>query len=195
MDYLLTLLDCMGKYQAAINAAATIGIFFVALMTFIDNWKLRRANTKPRVVAYLEQDSHFVNFLNFSLENVGHAAAHNVSICIYADEEDFASHGVQIRKGNGRTPIGTFPKGGKIKTELGSRKKLFKDSGLKPFEVVIDYEDIKGKKYRECFSLNVLQFSGNLGAKAPSVEYEMVDTLKKIEQHLEKIFRCGSSQN
>ena len=48
MDYLLNL---MGKYQATVTAFATIVIAVVTLITFMENRKLRKAQTKPRIVA------------------------------------------------------------------------------------------------------------------------------------------------
>lgn len=191
MDYLLNFFSFMGMYQAAITAFATIGIFIVAFMTFMENRKLREISTKPRVVAYLEQDSRYVNFLNLSIKNIGYAAAHNVSIWINADKEDFSFHEVRIRNESDRKPIGTFPHGSKIMTELGFGHVLFKEPRLKPFEIVIEFEDMKGKKYRECCLLDISQFGGGLGTLAYPAEHEMAEALKNIGKHIENVSRGG----
>lgn len=187
MDYL----SFMGMYQAAITAFATIGIFFVAFMTFMENRKLRKINTKPRVVAYLEQDSRYVNFLLLSIESIGHAAAHNVSIWINANEENFLFHDIRIKNDSNRKPIGTLPHGSKIKTELGFGHALFKEPRLKPFEVLIKYEDMEGKEYRECCLLDISQFDGGLGTLAYPAEHEIAVALGNIEKHIKNVSRDG----
>ena len=66
--------------------------------------------------------------------------------------------------------------------ELGSRCTLFADPLMKPFSVVIEYEDVDGHPYEKRIVLDVKQFDG-LAWSGASVAWRQMEALEGIAKH------------
>lgn len=174
--------------QGPVTALATVVIAVMAIVTgaltyalIRENRILRKAGTEPNVVAYLTTHARRPTMTNFVLANIGEGAARNLRFRFEADEQDFASHKVRLNNSCDRAAIGVLPQGEKIEAFFGGHE-LYLNSKLKPFRVVIEYEDIKGRRRISTHSLDVSQFDG-FSILGESAEHDIAEALKKIEQH------------
>ena len=192
------ILSLLAPYQAAITAIATIVIAASAVVTTIltrklarENELLRKAGTEPEVIAYLEMHPYLWNILNFVLANVGHGPARNVRFLFEEDEEDFCNHEVRLRNEESRKDISFLPQGESIHLFFGGSIQTLREPRLRPFNVLVEYEDMKGRQRRATYRLDVSQFFGFPTAGHPP-EQEIADALKKIEGHLNNVSRTFS---
>ncbi len=137
-----------------------------------ENRLLRKADSEPRVVAYLA-----------NLSNVGRGAARNVSFRFLTSEADFESHGVSVSNTPDRRPLGFLPQGETYAVLFGAVDRLLGKPRLRPFHVAVSYQDLDGKPRSEKFLLDAGQFEGFRSLGAPP-EQEMAESLKKIAGHL-----------
>ncbi len=203
MEWLFNFLD---SYQAAITAIATIVIAMSAVVTTAltrklarENELLRKAGTEPEVIAYLESGFHS-GFTNFVLANVGRGPARNVKFRIQSDdprlsgdEESARKKGVFLRNIHERTAISFIPPGESVRALFGASRLLVQESKLPPFEVSIEYENMRGKRYTGTTKLDISQFLGLLPETISSSEREIVKALERIEGHLGDVSKHVSS--
>ena len=174
----------------SINAVATLIIAISAAVTVFltralvrENRLLRKAGTEPEIVAYLAIHPLYQTFLNFVLANVGRGPAQNVRFKLAANSEDLEARDVALRNSVDRKPISFLPQGENMCVYFGNTVDVLKEPRLSPFDVFIDYEDMKGRKHRRTCRLDVAQFVGfSLLGDPP--EKEVANSLKKIEGHL-----------
>ena len=192
-------LNFLASHQVAITAIATIFIAVSAVVTTIltrklarENELLRKAGTEPEVIAYLEIHPHLWNIFNFVLANVGQGPARNVRFLFEGDEEDFRDHGVRLRNEEERKALSFLPQGESIRLFFGSAITIFTEPRLQPLNVLVEYEDMKGRRHRATYRLDVSQFF-EFSTVGQTPEQEIADALKKIEGHLNKVARAFSS--
>ena len=184
--------------QGQVTALATVLIALMAVVTGVltyalirENRLLRKAGTEPDVVAYLTTHPRHPAITNFVLANIGEGAARNVRFRFKADEQDFASHRVRLNNSCNRAAISMLPQGEKIEAFFGGHE-LYQKNKLRPFSVVVEYEDIKGRRRVSRHSLDVSQFDGFSVLGEPA-EHEIAEALKKIEKHLNR-FASGTTR-
>lgn len=117
---------------------------------------------------------------------MGSGAALNVRFRLEGDEDDFSKHRVTLRGTSG--PINFISRGESEVYELGTTRSLFgrspDDSPMKPFSLLVEYEDVDGKPYTKRIMLDVRQFKG-LAWLGRSVARRQMDALEKIAKNLE----------
>ncbi|MHA1567781.1 MAG: hypothetical protein ACTSX7_20905 [Alphaproteobacteria bacterium] len=180
----------MNSQLGIVTALATVTIAIAAVVTakltaslISENRLLRKAGTKPDVVAYLTTDPRYKNMVNFVLANIGQGAARNVRFTFNATEGELAAHNVQITNNVERKAIGILPQGERIEVFFGTGHELFQGTRLPLLEVSLEYEDINGKPHKSVDELDVSQFVGLITLGVPA-EHEIAEALKKIEQHM-----------
>lgn len=142
-----------------------------------ENRKRREAAKKPRILVKLKPDADSGSFIQLVLSNVGPGAALIVGFSLKGDEEDFSKRGV-ITRGTS-APINSISPGESEVYEFGVKHALFGDSPLKPFSVLIEYEDVDGEPGEERIALDVRQFKG-LGWRGHSVSWRQMSALERI---------------
>ena len=194
-------LNFLASYQGAITAIATIVIAASAVVTTIltrklarENELLRKAGTEPEVVAYLDIGSYFINFV---LANVGQGPAQKVKFSIESDDFRFSDdlpseQKIFLRNNTERTAISFLPQGENIRVVFCFDRILFAKPKLPPFDVLIEYENIKGKAYKKTVKLDISQFLGFASPPPPQIETDLVNVLKKIEKHFNNASRTIS---
>ena len=187
------ILKFLNMHQAEITVIATIFIAVSAIITAVatktlarENKLLRKAETEPKVVAYLTLDPIYWGCFNFVLANVGRGPARNISFKFDADHQEFKNHDVALKNSADREAISFLPQGESISVFFGSSIDLYKDPRLKPFDVIIKYDDMSDKHRCERCRIDVAQFEGFTSLGKPP-EQEAADSLKKIEGHLKQI--------
>ena len=196
-----SILQFLTSYQAAITAIATIVIAASAVVTTIltrklarENELLRKAGTEPEVVAYLDIGSYFINFV---LANVGQGPAQKVKFSIESDDFRFSDdpppeQKIFLRNNTERTAISFLPQGENIRVAFCFDRILFAKPKLPPFDVLIEYENIKGKTYKKTVKLDIAQFLGFASPPPPQIETDLVNVLKNIEKHFSNASRTIS---
>ena len=198
------LLDVFSQNSGVLTAIATLVIAVSAVFTAIltrslarENQLLRKAGTEPKVVAYLTPElGSYVAHVNLVVANIGQGPAQNVSYRIVAKEEDFKRYNIPFLKHDAQPMIAFLPQGERIRALLvthelfgrGAGEDKPNDSPMPPFDVTVDYENLKGKALAGTFRLDVSHFA-NMGGPVVAPEHVVAEALKKIERHVEKFTR------
>lgn len=186
------------EYGDAITAIATVVIAYVTFILADENRRLRKAGTEPEVVAYLTPHQDGTGGINFVLANIGQGPARNVRFELEYDEEDFSSHGVKLLKNSDRTAISVLPQGEKLSSLFGISFELAKGKDkeqpqppLKPFDVIVTYDNLNGKPVRSTQTLSVAQFLGLPGYASKPYLKEISDSLKNIDKSLASLAKTA----
>ena len=202
MDILTEFINALDQNAAALTVFAALvtaaATFAIAALTFVlarENKKLSKAGTEPEIAAYLAPGPDGNGAVNFVLANIGQGPALNVKFSLECDEDDFSNHDVKIQNSPDRSAMTIIPQGEKISVLFGVSFVLYgndnpnSDQILKPFKVITNYEDLRGKRHVSVNEIDITQYSGLRGLMAKPANREIADNLKKIEQHLAKISR------
>ena len=195
-------MEALNEYAAIIQALATVGIIIVTTgllcattkmaiasketseatkLLADENRRLREDAKKPLILAKLKPMAEHGDFLQLVLENLGQGAALNVRFRLEGDEEDFAKHEMTHVRGTA-VPINFMSRGESETYELGAVRTLGSEPRMKPFSVVIEYEDVDGKSHENRLVLNVKQFE-DLAWRGASVSWRQMEALEKIAKH------------
>ena len=164
----------------AISAGITV---FLTWRLICDNRNLAKVGTEPEVVAYLVEDP-FQPFTNFVLANVGRGPAKNVEFKL--DLEGCHYNRIVLRNEPNRKPYGFLLQGERREVPFGDHR-LFgageerEKNALRPFKVVVKWQNLKEREFEATFMMDVRQF---LGIPPNSSLY---DPLSKIASSLAKI--------
>ena len=192
--FIQVVLIALNEYAALIQALATIVLIAVTVglarsskktsettkLLANENRKLREDAKKPQVSAKLKPMAEHGDFIQLVLNNLGRGAALNVKFRLEGDEEKFKSHKMTVR--GGLAPINFMSQGESEIYELGPGRTLFDDPRMKPFSVVIEYEDVDGQPYEKRIVLDVKQFDG-LAWSGASVAWRQMEALEGIAKH------------
>ena len=181
---------CLLPYSQFITVISTIVIAISAMITVFLTWRLTRDNrnlakvgTEPEVVAYLASDP-FQPYTNFVIANVGRGPAKNVEFEFDLEESHY--NRIVLKNEPDRKPHGFLLQEEKREIRFGDRR-LFGDGGdreknaLRPFQVAVKWQDLRGRKFDDTYILDVRQF---LGIPPTS---SLFDPLLKIANSLTKI--------
>lgn len=186
MEDFTHILNFIQKYDLAILLSSVffgVTALYTRRISKITRDTFDRDN-RPDVVVYLESGKYNIQFLEFSLENVGRGHARNVRANIDISEEEISKHGIRIKSQfPDASPITVLPPNSKRSTFFGiSHEGCL---SLKPTKVNVTYEDMKGKKYNEIFTLDASEFEG---LSPPHIaENQIANSLKNIDDHIKLI--------
>ena len=197
-------LNTLNEYAALIQALATVGLILVTIgllwatakmakssketseatrLLAEENRRLREDSKKPLVLAKLKPNPEHGDFLQFVLENLGRGSALNVRFRLEGDEKDFVKHEMMPLRGTAE-PINFMSPGASDTYELGAARTLFERPLMKPFPVLIEYEDVDGQPSEKRIVLDVKQFDG-LAWPGASLGWRQADALEKIAKHFD----------
>ena len=156
-------------YATVITVISTAVIAISAVITAVLTWRLiadnrnlARVGTEPEVIAYLAADP-FQPFTNFVLANVGRGPAKNIEFELILEEYHYDR--MVLRNEPNRTPQEFLLQGEKREMLFGDHR-LFgtgeerEKDALRPFEVVVKWQNLRGRKFEDTYILNVRQFLG-----------------------------------
>ena len=164
----------------AISAAITAALTWRLIC---DNRNLTKVGTDPEVVAYLAADP-FQPLTNFAFANVGRGPAKNVEFEFVLEECHYGR--ILLRNEPNRKPHGILLQGEKREMLFGHHR-LFgageerEKNALRPFQVVVRWQNLRGRKFENAYMLDVRQF---LGIPPTS---SLFSPLSKIASSLAKI--------
>ena len=156
-------------YSQVVAVISTATIAVSAAITAILTWRLIRYNrrlskvgTEPEVIAYLAADP-FQPFTNFVLANVGRGPARNVEFELALEVDQYDR--MVLRNEPNRKPQGFLLQGEKTEMLFGDHR-LFgigearERNALPPFEVVVKWQNLRGRTFEDTYTLDVRQFLG-----------------------------------
>jgi len=183
-----SIFECLNRNSGSVTALATIAIAALTWLLAIENRRLRKAGTEPKVVAYLLPHPDGTGAINFVVANIGQGPAKNVRFELDFDESDFVQHEAQLFNDKRRVRTNILPQGEKISALFGISYKLAgidnKQEILKPFTVNITYDDLRGKLRTSTHILNVSQFLGLKGLFGKPTIREIADSLEGINNNI-----------
>jgi hypothetical protein len=172
----------VSAFAAVVLMATTIVYAIYTWQLTIENRLLRKAGTDPQVVACATINPRVFAAIDFVIKNVGRGAARNISYKIVSGGEQLKGRDVRL------LPEGVcfafLPQDDQLSASMGMGWDLLKEPAIKPFEVVVNYEDMEGNKCSGRFRIDVGQFEGLGRLGAPPGE-QMADALGKIASAIE----------
>ena len=181
--YLLPYSQVITVVSTAIIAISAVVTAALTWRLICDNRNLAKVGTEPEVVAYLGADP-YQPFTNFVLANVGRGPAKNVEFNLDLEEHHY--NRIILRNEPNRKPHGFLLQGEKKEVLFGDHR-LFgageerEKNVLKPFRVVVKWQNLRAQKFEATHILDVRQF---LGIPPTS---SLFDPLSKIANSLTKI--------
>lgn len=173
----------------AINAASTVVIALFTLFLWLENRKLRRAGSEPRIVAHFEIHPSGNGAVNLALSNIGTGPALDVSFQILLDASVYDERHLLVRRVEHRAPLTLISQGEKVSFGFGVGPDLFKGGrALPPFEVLVKWRPaLCGNQFESRCTLDISQFAGLPGLVEKPPVYKISDQLGSVSQSLEQI--------
>ena len=169
------------------TATIAVSAAITAILTWRlirDNRRLSKVGTEPEVIAYLAADP-FQPFTNFVLANVGRGPARNVEFELALEVDHYDR--MVLRNEPNRKPQGFLLQGEKAEMLFGDYR-LFgigearEKNALPPFEVVVKWQNLRGRTFEDTYTLDVRQFLG-----VPPTSLSILLLFSKIASSLAKI--------
>ena len=172
-------------FQALFTLALVVFTVILAIATKqlanVSRMAQEEAN-RPKVSARLKHSSDHGSFIRLVVMNIGRGPAVNLSIKLDGDEDDLK----RILFRGTSAPIAFLSNSDSDIYSMGSRVNLFADPEMKPFSVVLEYDDLNGKSYMNKVELDMKQFKG-LAWQGASVAWRQMDALEKIKKQVEHL--------
>jgi hypothetical protein len=176
---------------SAVVALSTVVYAVLTALLVSETRQMRRAQTEPKLVAFIEPREEFVNFGHLYIENVGAGPAFDVSFDLIAKEED---EGAKLLV-NDFTKSRFFSTGVDYvgaSQKLRSRYTSFTEEYEKKIQAVLtvrlSYRSSTRTQYTDTYSIDLSQFEGAGGLGTPSL-YSIAQSLKKLQEDVHSVTR------
>lgn len=184
LDYMATVL----------SGFSTVVIALLTVFLWRENRLLRKAGSKPSLVAYFEPHPDGTGGLNISIANVGSGPARNVYFQFIGESESFASYDLILDCTTKRGPITLIPQGEKISILFAIGYQLFKpkksDSKepMPPFSVRLEWASLDGSNSKsEDFLLDVKPYADLPGLISKPYLLKIVDSIDGVGKSVYKL--------
>lgn len=174
---------------SGVVALSTVVYAVLTALLVVETRQMRRAQTEPKLVAYVEPREEFINFAHLYIQNVGPGPAFDVSFKLTAKKDD---EGAQLL-------IDDFSKSRFLETgveyigptqRMRSRDTAFTQEFDKKIKAILNielsYRSSTGKKYSDKYSIDMSQFEGAGGLGIPHL-YSIAQSLKKFQEDFHRI--------
>ena len=169
-------LDWLATYQGAVSAISTCIIALSSIVTayltwnlFRENRLLRKVGAEPEVIAYLAEGIQEKLEINFVLMNVGRGPARNIEVQLdgidRTPQGSFLGNAPALRNNPDRKPIDFLPESEQWRVWFGSGPILLEEPKLPPFDVIVRWQNLKGKRFCHKYQLDVAQFIGTISPR------------------------------
>ncbi|MFP4386913.1 MAG: hypothetical protein ACLFP8_07630 [Alphaproteobacteria bacterium] len=189
-EFLIGTLSFLDAYDGLITSIATGFIAYLTYHLVQENRILRQVGTEPEVIAYLIPHPKGHGGINFIIENIGLGVAKNLSFSLECDQDDFASHNVLLNNDPARTQFAFLPAKEKISALFGVSFELAGSNcngeWLKPFDVILEYQDIKNRKHKKKYTLDLSCYRG---LKGGTLDEPTIETISKSLANIDKNFQ------
>jgi len=174
---------------SAVVALSTVVYAVLTALLVTETRQMRRAQTEPKIVAFVEPREEFVNFAHLYIKNVGAGPAFDVSFELKAKPED----------DGGKLLIKDFSVSRFLETGIdyiGSNQRIQSgytafteefDKKIKAiFTVTIKYKSSTNLQYCDSYTIDMSQFEGAGGLGTPYM-YSIAQSMKKLQEDVHKI--------
>nr|VFK59535.1 MAG: hypothetical protein BECKUNK1418G_GA0071005_100750 [Candidatus Kentron sp. UNK]VFK68683.1 MAG: hypothetical protein BECKUNK1418H_GA0071006_10052 [Candidatus Kentron sp. UNK] len=174
---------------SGVVALSTVVYAVLTALLVVETKQMRRAQTEPKLVAYVEPREEFINFAHLYIQNVGPGPAFNVAFKLSGNKDD---EGAQLL-------IEDFSKSRFLDTgveyigptqRMSSRDTAFTQEFQKKIKAIlyveISYRSSTGRKYFDKYSIDMSQFEGAGGLGTPHL-YSIAQSLKKLQEDFHRV--------
>lgn len=203
MEWMVSGLQTMVSWTFIESLAQTVSgfsTFFIAILTLFllyENRKLRKAGSRPWVVAYIEPHPDGTGALNICIANIGTGPARDVSFSIDGDAQEFERYKLILNVATTRPPIPLLPQGEKISFLFAIGYNLFKrqepggitiDQPLAPFNIRTQWRALnRREEYSDSFSMDVRAFDNLPGIVSKPYLLQIVESIDKIGEEIKSL--------
>jgi hypothetical protein len=190
------MIELLQQYQeiatlifSAVVALSTVVYAVLTALLVTETRQMRRAQTEPKIVAFVEPREEFVNFAHLYIQNIGAGPAFDVSFHLKTKPED----------DGGKLLINDFSVSRFLETgidyigsnqRMQSRYTAFTDEFDKKikaiFTVTIKYKSSTNRQYCDSYTIDMSQFEGAGGLGTPHM-YSIAQSMEKLQEDVHKI--------
>lgn len=189
----MSTLDFLNNNSGGLNALFSFVVAISTVVYAILTWQLvsetrrmRQAQQEPKVSVTIQPREDLLNFVDLIVENIGVGAAYNVNFQVDSDFEYGFTQGRLSDIGFIKKGINYFAPQQKIKLVIANMSENYAKQINRCFTIQVTYRDSLKKKYTDRYLIDFSEMHGlNQLGKPPL--YEISQSLKKIEQYLNKI--------
>ena len=174
---------------SATVALSTVVYAVLTALLVKETRQMRRAQTEPKLVAFVEPREEFISFAHLYIQNVGSGPAFNITFELKCAAEDEGGN-LLISDFSGTKFLTTGIDYIGPNQRIQSRYTSFTDDYEKKIKanltVLVKYQSSTSKNYSESFSIDMSQFQGAGGLGTPHL-YEIAQSLKKLQEDFRKV--------
>lgn len=189
VEYLENHQELVTLIFSAVVALSTVVYAVLTALLVAETRHMRRAQTEPKLVAYVKPREEFVNFAHLYIKNVGAGPAFNVSFELTTNKNDEGGN-ILIRDFKESRFLETGVDYIGPNQKLHSRYTKFNDNFDKKIMakimVKINYKSSTNRNMSDTYAIDMSQFegAGNLGT--PHL-YSIAKSLKNLQEDVNRI--------
>ena len=174
---------------SAVVALSTVIYAVLTALLVLETRQMRRVQTEPKLVAFVEPREEFINFAHLYIQNIGSGPAFDVSFELSAKPDDEGAL-LLIKDFSESRFLATGVEYPGSSQRIQSRYTAFTDEFDKKikaiFTVTIRYKSSTNRKYSNSSIVDMSQFEGAGGLGTPHM-YSIAESLKKLQDDVNKI--------
>ncbi len=187
MDHFVATLKIINANQGILILVFTFLLVWFNLRLAKETKRLREVETEPHIEVYLLPYRGGINIINMIVRNSGGGPARDVKWDIRADIDDLRRHNTKIADMTLFKILHYLPAKETIEFYFGSAMDILKHPKLKPFEVVVTYNNNQGKNERhDAFKIDIEPFEGMHKLGTPP-DFEAAKALKQIAEDFHRV--------
>jgi len=174
---------------SAVVALSTVIYAVLTALLVTETRQMRRAQTEPKLVAFIELREEFVNFAHLYIQNVGAGPAFNVSFKLSASPDDEGGNILIDEFSESKfleTGIDYVGPNQKIQSRHTEFTKEFDKKIKAVFTVTIIYKTSSNREIRDSYKIDMSQFEGACSFGTPHL-YSIAQSLNKMKDDVHHI--------
>ena len=174
------------------SGVVTLSTVIYAILTALlvtETRQMRRAQTEPKIVAFVEPREEFITFGHLYIQNVGAGPALNISFELNSKPEDEGAKLLIKDFSKSRfleTGVDYIGPNQRIKSQYTAFTEEFNKKIKAIFTVTIKYKSSTNREYSDTYTIDMSQFEGAGDLGTPHL-YSIAQSLKKLQEDVHKI--------
>ncbi len=174
---------------SAVVALSTVIYAVLTALLVLETRQMRRVQTEPKLVAFVEPREEFINFAHLYIQNIGSGPAFDVSFQLSAKPDDEGAQILIKDFSESRfieTGIEYLGSGQRMQSRYTAFTEEFDKKIKATFTVTVKYKSSANRKYSHSYNIDMSQFEGVGGLGTPHM-YSIAQSLKKLQEDVNKI--------
>lgn len=180
------------------TAVVALSTLFYAGLTawlVIETRKLRKVQTEPKIVAYVDIIDGWLHFPRLYIENVGAGPAYNIKFSIKTDDENEGGKLLIEDFSSPRFLVDGLEYLGPNQKRRSNVSEFLKDTEKKlnaVFTVEIKYTNSTKKQYCDSYTIDISEFKGTIEVGTPPAQ-SVAKSLESIQKDITAFLRTFKS--